>query len=126
MTTTVCQSCAFPEHQATLHTGVSQRTPFLKTEHFKLDINAAFGCSDVFSFPQAMYFPSPISCERNGAKVTKFKRSSKYSLHLPSIFSLLSRTPFLSLMDLAILEFLSRRTSDGLPEHLVGLPVNGI
>jgi len=75
-----------------------------------------------------MVFSSPkcISCERNGAKVTKFKKSSKYSLHLPSIFSLLSRTPFLSLMDLAILEFLSRRTPYGLPEHLVGLPVNGI
>jgi len=52
MTTTVCQSCAFPEHQATFHTGVSQRTPLLKTEHFELDIIAAFGSSDGIFLPQ--------------------------------------------------------------------------
>jgi len=52
MTITVCQSCAFPEHQATLHTGVSQITPLLKTEHFELDIIAALGCSDGIFLPQ--------------------------------------------------------------------------
>jgi len=41
----------------------------------------------------------------DGMSVTGFKRSLNYSIHLPSMCSsLLSRTPFWPLMDLAVLD----------------------
>jgi len=52
-----------------------------------------------------MVFSSPkcTSCVFGSVIVTSFKRSLKYSLHLPRLsFSFLSKTPFWSLIDLAV------------------------
>ena len=76
-----------------------------------------------------MVFSSPkcTSCVFGNVIVTSFKTSLKYSLHLPRIsFSFLSKTPFWSLINLAVWCRSSYQTHDGLPEHVVCLPVIGI
>jgi len=58
--------------------------------------------------------------------VTGFNRFSKYSFHLPRMSSsLLSKTPFWSLMDISM-RYFGAKTPDGLPEHIAGLPAIGI
>jgi len=112
----VQSSGALPQHQATWHTQVSQTSPFL----FKaLSISGRIS-SQPASFPvfsvltakkasaavMAFYSPKWTSCASNGAKMSGFKSSLIYLLHLPRMSSLwLSKTPFLSLMDPATIDF---------------------
>jgi len=57
---------------------------------------------------------------------TELKAYVTYYLHLPRMCSsLLSKTTFWSLMDLAVGDLLPE-TPDSLPEYFIGLPVIGI
>jgi len=76
------------------------------------------------TWAEVIVFSSPkcTSCVSDGVRLNGFERSLKYS-HVPMIFSsLLSKTPFWSLMDLAILDFF-RRIEGSSPEHFVCFPV---
>ena len=69
-------------------------------------------------------FPKYTSCAFGGVIVTGFKISFKHYLHLPKMScSLLSKTLFKSLMDLAVWDLFAANTPYGFPEHFVYMPV---